>query len=190
MAEEEVRARLRSLKRQIDSLKPAYTACDCRSDVECDALDVYRAPAENDTICLCFYNTQLKNGAVWPCYPPYRWHRRQCFRCMGIGSCAYVSADDNGGTVPCICVDIIRMCVRLDDNSPDAIEDLRTNDTDVGNSKLWPNLGGGILRIWEIPTTQLPVSAAEQQFKQAMGFEVCFQCCMSCNWHSLNWYSR
>lgn len=160
------------LPRNKDTLKPAYTGCDCRSDTDCEASDIHRTPTENDTICLCFYNTQLKHGAVWPCYPPYRWHRRQCYSCMGIGSCAYVTDDDKGGSYPCICVDIIRMCVRVDANSGDSVVDLRSNDTDPLSSKLGSDLGANILKIWEIPTTQTPISIAELQFKEAMGFEV------------------
>ena len=100
---------------------------------------------------------------------------RECTRCTGMGSCSYVEDDAVIGEktgVPCLCVDVIRMCVRLNedyekkDGHPLIADDLPSKETAFSLEDQ------DIIKIWEMTTTVKPTSAAEQQFEEAMGLKV------------------
>uniref|UniRef100_A0A1I7ZVU1 Degenerin-like protein unc-105 n=1 Tax=Steinernema glaseri TaxID=37863 RepID=A0A1I7ZVU1_9BILA len=131
---------------------------------------------EKDT-CLCFFNK--KTGDLWPCYKPDRWAEHRCTSCSSIGNCVY---SETGGKLPCVCVSIIRMCVRIDD--PKTVEQVLEERQAVSNSlgnvtleetnstatdsaeKTELTLEERIPKIWEIATTPPPTLAAIEEAEE------------------------
>ncbi|KAK0425320.1 hypothetical protein QR680_009143 [Steinernema hermaphroditum] len=160
----EARRVYEKIQTHFDGLLAVYAKCDCSQQKgnihkDCPAIQEPTKMEGADT-CLCFFDQ--KNGILWPCYKPEQWMEHKCTSCSPMGNCVF---SDEGGKLPCVCVAVIRMCVRIDDpkpvelllegNSPNV--SIAVNETSIVEAEdKEMRLEDRIPKFWEIATTPPP----------------------------------
>ncbi|CAD5206518.1 unnamed protein product [Bursaphelenchus okinawaensis] len=147
-----------------EGLLAVYSMCQCEGS-NCKALK----STNQGEVCLCFYNK--KNSQIWPCYPPQMWSERRCNKCSPLGDCVYTDSTD--GQLPCVCASVIRMCVRIEERTPE--EEVITKDetsevVEDSNSTSSLVLGNRIPKIWEFTTTTTEALPEEDVSDKEMAY--------------------
>ncbi|CAD5209385.1 unnamed protein product [Bursaphelenchus xylophilus] len=147
-----------------EGLLAVYSMCECQGS-NCKALK----NNNQGEVCLCFYNK--KNSQIWPCYPPHMWSERRCNKCSPLGDCVYT--DNTDGQLPCVCASVIRMCVRIEERTPE--EEVLATDVlpevpEETNSSSSLVLGNRIPKIWEFTTTTTETLPEEEVSDKEMAY--------------------